>query len=115
MAYFAELDENNIVLRVLSISNDDVNDPAPNDQAGQAFLESLGLSGRWKQTSYNNKIRKQFAGIGYTYDETADVFIAPQPFPSWTLDDQHDWQPPKPKPDQGLWQWNESTLEWVQL
>lgn len=114
MAYFAELDENHIVLRVISVSNDYVSDPAPNDQAGQAFLESIGLIGHWKQTSFNNKIRKQFAGIGYTYDETADVFIAPQPFSSWTLDDEHDWQPPTPKPKDGFWVWDESTLQWIE-
>jgi hypothetical protein len=65
-----------------------------------------------KRTSYNNKIRKQYAGIGFTYDASADVFVAPQPFPSWTLDSNHDWQPPTPKPE-GQHYWKESTLQWV--
>lgn len=69
-----------------------------------------------KRTSYNNNIRKQFAGIGYTYDADADVFVAPQPFPSWTLDDNHDWQPPVPYPDDGgKYVWNETTQQWVAI
>ena len=67
-----------------------------------------------KRTSYNNRIRKQFAGIGYVYNSTADVFIAPQPFESWTLDSNHDWQAPTAKPDDGkMYAWNETQLEWV--
>ena len=66
-----------------------------------------------KRTSYNNKIRKQYAGIGFTYDPVADVFIAPQPFPSWTLDSNHDWQPPIPYPNDGLmYAWNEDDQDW---
>ena len=67
-----------------------------------------------KRTSYNHKIRKQYAGIGYTYDANADVFIAPQPYPSWSLDDDFDWQPPTPKPD-GFYYWDESTLNWIEI
>jgi hypothetical protein len=67
-----------------------------------------------KRTSYNHKIRKQFAGIGYKYDSEADVFIAPQPFLSWTLDENYDWQPPKPKPD-GLHYWDEELGDWIEL
>lgn len=114
MAYFAELDDNNVVIQVIAISNNDAPDPAPNDQAGQQFIASLGITGRWLQTSFNHRIRKQYAGIGFTYDPTADVFVAPQPFPSWLLDSNHDWQPPFPYPtDGGLYQWNETNLEWV--
>ena len=115
MAYFARLDETNTVLEVLAVSNNDAPDPAPNDQAGNDFLNSLGLVGRWIQTSFNHRIRKQYAGIGYTYDEIADVFIAPQPFPSWTLDDNHDWQPPVPYPVDGNYRWDETTLNWVSV
>lgn len=107
MAHWAELDENNIVLRVTVGSNDD-----PDEGYGW-LIENLG--GRWVQTSYNHNFRKQYAGIGYTYDEQADVFVAPQPFPSWSLDGNHDWQPPVPMPEDGYWQWDEGSLSWVEV
>jgi len=108
MAHFAQVDSNNKVLRVLVVSNDD-------EHRGQEFLaEDLGLGGTWIQTSYNNNIRKQYAGIGFSYDETADVFIAPSPFPSWQLDGNHDWQPPTPRPD-GDFYWDEDTQTWQEL
>jgi len=69
-----------------------------------------------KRTSYNatNGYRKQYAGVGFTYDPVADVFIAPQPYPSWTLDENNDWQPPSAKPDDELeYRWSEEDLEWV--
>lgn len=115
MAYFAELDDNNIVIRVLAVSDNDAPDPAPNDQAGHNFLNSLGLTGRWIQTSFNGNIRKQFAGPGHTYDADADVFIAPAPFPSWQLDENYDWQPPVPYPTdtEVKHRWDETTLNWV--
>ena len=114
MAYFAELNDANVVLRVVAVSDSDAPDPAPNDDAGNQFLNSIGLTGRWIQTSFNHRIRKQYAGIGYTYDPIADVFIAPQPFPSWTLDDNHDWQPPTPRPTDGdLYKWDETNQKWV--
>lgn len=106
MAHFAEIDENNIVKQVLVV-------PDQEEHRGQDFLANdLGLGGTWIQTSYNHKIRKQYAGIGFKYDADADVFIAPQPFPSWTLDDNHDWQPPVPRPEDGFWLWNEEELAW---
>jgi len=108
MAHFAQVDSNNKVLRVLVVSNDD-------EHRGQEFLaEDLGLGGTWIQTSYNNNIRKQYAGIGFSYNETADVFIAPSPFPSWQLDGNHDWQPPTPRPD-GNFYWDEDTGQWVEI
>jgi len=67
-----------------------------------------------KRTSYNNKIRKQYCGVGYTYDSLNDVFIQPKPYPSWTLDDNFDWQPPTPRPV-GLYRWDESILNWVEI
>lgn len=88
MAHFAQLNEENVVIQVVSVSNDDVPDPAPNDETGQNFLHSLGLGGRWLQTSYNNRIRKNYAGIGYTYDLERDAFIPPKPGDDWTLDEQ---------------------------
>ena len=107
MAHFAEIDENGTVLRVLVVGNDQ-------EYRGQDFLANdLGLGGTWVQTSYSNKIRKQFAGIGYKYDADADVFIVPKPFDSWTLDDNHDWQAPVAKPDdENLYTWNEESQEW---
>jgi hypothetical protein len=105
MSHWAEIDENNIVLRVTVGSN---NEP---DEGYEWLINNLG--GTWIKTSYNNNIRKQFAGIGYKYDATADVFIAPQPYPSWTLDENFDWQAPTPMPnDEGIYNWNESTLSW---
>lgn len=109
MAHFAEIDENNIVKRVLVVDNS-------LEHKGADFLANdLGLGGTWIQTSYNHKIRKQFAGIGFTYDPIADVFIAPKPFPSWTLDENFDWQPPTLRPEQGHWIWNENELFWVDV
>ena len=109
MAHFAEIDSNNIVVRVLVVPNEQ-------EHRGQDFLATdLGLGGVWIQTSYNNRIRKQYAGVGYTYNPTADVFISPQPYPSWILDDNHDWQAPTPKPVDANWStyWDEGTLSWV--
>ena len=68
-----------------------------------------------KRTSYNSNIRKRYAGIGYTYDLVADVFLSPQPYPSWSLDADHDWQPPTPMPTEGLWFWNEEELTWKEV
>ena len=107
MAHFAEIDSNQVVKQVLVV-------PDQQEHRGQEYLANdLGLGGTWIQTSYNNNIRKQYAGIGYTYDEVADVFITPQPFPSWSLDENHDWQAPKPKPEDDLmYVWNEEKLDW---
>ena len=105
MSYFALLNEKNIVVDVLRGRQED-------DGKEQELSERTGQT--YKQTSFNNRIRKQFAGIGYTYDETADVFIAPQPFPSWTLDAQHDWQPPTPRPEGLGWIWSEENQQWEQ-
>jgi len=107
MAHFAEIDENGIVKQVLVVSDQE-------EHRGQDFLaDDLGLGGTWIQTSYNHRIRKQYAGIGFKYDADADVFIAPQPFPSWTLDNNHDWQAPTPMPNDGaFYLWNEEELTW---
>ena len=116
MAYFAELDDNNTVLRVLSISNDVAPDPAPNDEAGRQYLASIGLAGNWIQTSFHGNIRGHYAAIGDTYDATLDIFVAPQPFPSWTMTNDGWWQPPITFPnDGGRWSWDESTLSWVSV
>jgi hypothetical protein len=118
VAYFAQLNENSVVLQVIAISNADAPDPAPehSEPLGQTFIASLGLEGVWRQTSYNATFRAHYAGTGYTYDAAADVFYAPQPFPSWTLDDQWNWQPPTPYPDDGgMYAWDENTLMWVEV
>ena len=105
MSHFAEISDN-IVQRVIVVhDNEEAN--------GAQFCHDL-LGGTWIQCSYNNRIRKQFPGQGYTYNSTADVFIAPQPYPSWTLDSNHDWQPPTPKPD-GDFYWSEEELAWVAI
>lgn len=109
MAHFAEIDENNVVKRVLVVDNS-------LEHRGADFLANdLGLGGIWIQTSYNNNFRKQYAGIGYTYDVANDVFIAPQPYPSWLLDQNFDWQAPKPMPIEGFWRWDEPSLNWVEV
>lgn len=118
MAYFAEIDSQGTVLRVISVSNSDAPDPAPNNSepAGRAFIaDALGMPGEWRQTSYHGNFRKQYCGPGYRYDPDADVFISPQPYPSWTLDANYDWQPPTPMPSQGRWSWDEPTLSWVEV
>lgn len=108
MSHFAELDENNVVLRVLVGDNN-----MPNE-GYDWFVENLG--GTWVQTSYNGTIRKNFAGIGYTYDEERDAFIPPKPFDSWTLNETTClWQSPVPYPQDGrIYMWDEETLAWVE-
>lgn len=119
MAHFAQVDSSGLVLDVIVIDNSDAPDPAPthSEPLGQGFIaDTLGLPGEWRQTSYSGSFRKQYAGIGWRYDATADVFVAPQPFPSWTLDANHDWQPPTPMPSEGgPWRWDEGTLSWVEV
>ena len=111
MAHYAFLDSNNIVTEVIVGRNEDevVNGVSDWEEWYGNFCGQV-----CKRTSYNNNIRKQYAGIGYSYDPVADVFVTPQPFPSWSLDSNHDWQPPIPRPlDDGLWAWNEDTQEWT--
>jgi hypothetical protein len=116
MAHFAKLDSNNIVENVIVISNEVLEDSEGNEveQLGIDFCKSLyGENTNWVQTSYNSNIRKQYAEIGFEYDSTNDVFIVPQPFASWTLDLNYDWQPPTPYPsDNKTYSWNEETLSW---
>jgi hypothetical protein len=108
MSHFAELDENNIVLRVLVGNND-----LPNE-GYDWFIENLG--GRWVQTSYSANFRKNFAGIGYFYNENLDAFIPPQPYMSWALNQETClWEPPVPRPEDGkIYNWNEETLTWIE-
>jgi hypothetical protein len=101
MSHFAEL-KDGVVQRVIVAEQDFINSGA------------VGDSFNWVQTSYNNYFRKQFGGVGYNYNASADVFVQPQPYPSWTLDENHDWQPPTPKPG-GRHTWNEETQAWDQI
>lgn len=116
MAHFAELNENNIVLRVIVINNDIITNENNEEieQLGIDFCKSLyGQNTNWVQTSYNNNLRKIFASIGDTYDPLNDIFIQPQPFASWTLNSEFNWEPPTPHPGDGeSYMWNEETQSW---
>ena len=116
MAHFAKLDKNNEVIEVVVITNEMLqNDNGDEvEQLGINFCQTLfGQNTNWKQTSFNGNIRKQYAGIGMTYDSTNDVFILPSPFASWTLDENFDWQAPISYPTDGkTYSWNEDTLSW---
>jgi len=120
MAHFAELDSTNNVIGVQVVVNEVItdNDGNEQEQLGINFLtQHNGGVGWYKQTSYNGNFRKNYAGIGYTYDPTRDAFIAPQPFPSWTLvEDTCQWDAPVAKPDDGeLYQWNRDINNWSKL
>ena len=108
MAHWAELDENNIVIRVTVGDNNDPN----GDEGYQWLLDNLG--GTWIKTSYNGNIRKNFAGVLYYFDEARDAFIAPKPYDSWVLDEETcQWQAPVPYPTDGLmYEWNEENINW---
>ena len=117
MAHFAELDENNLVTRVLVVDNKDITkeDGTEDENLGINLLQNL-FGGYWKQTSYNNNFRKNYAGIGYQFDQTRDAFIAPKPFPSWVLnEDTCRWDAPVPYPDDDkmCYIWNEPTMSWI--
>jgi len=119
MAHFAQLDQNNIVFRVIVVANSDITVNGQESEAkGIAFCQSLfGPNTRWVQTSYTGKMRKRYAGVGYSFDEQRDAFIPPQPYPSWTLDPETcDWVAPIPMPNDGDWyMWDESTQSWVKV
>ena len=122
MAHFAEIDQNNIVTRVLVVDNSEENN-------GQVFLaETLGLGGTWIKTSYNTfggvhanggtPLRKNYAGIGYTYDSSRDAFIPPKPYASWILnEDTCLWDAPTPMPVQEgkIFKWVEEDLNWQEI
>jgi len=117
MAHFALIDGTSTVLQVIVVSNETLNNlPFPESESlGVAFCESLFGSGtNWKQTSYNSNFRKNYAGIGFTYDAALDAFIAPQPFPSWLLNSSTcQWESPVPYPiDGGYYVWDETTISW---
>jgi hypothetical protein len=118
MAHFAKLNENNVVTDVVVVNNIEmlVSDGSESETMGIAFLiRWSGGYSNWKQTSYNGKIRKNYAGIGYKYDAQRDAFIPPQPFPSWTLnEDTCLWDAPVAMPTDGqVYGWDEASLSWV--
>jgi len=122
MAHFAEIDANNIVVRVIVVSNADTSDASgvEKEHIGAAFCERL-LGGVWKQTSYNGNFRKNYAGIGYSYDANRNAFIPPKPFNSWVLNETTcTWDSPVPMPEDAgtgdppkRYMWDEETVNWV--
>lgn len=120
MAHFAQINENNVVIQVLVTDNNDPN----GDEGYQWLVDNLG--GTWLKTSYNTlegkhlqggePFRKNFAGVGFTYDETLDAFIPPKPFESWVLDEETcTWHAPVPYPEDVNWyDWDESVVNWIQ-
>jgi hypothetical protein len=118
MAHFAEIGLNNTVMRVIVVGNDDCKDQFGNESEviGAKFCNNL-FGGVWLQTSYNGNMRKNYAGIGYTYDSTRDAFIAPKPYASWILDETScQWQAPTAMPIDGkMYSWDESTVSWIEV
>ena len=117
MAYFAKLNSNNIVEKVISINNSVITDTngAEQEQLGINFINQLyNTNDNWKQTSYNNNIRKNYAGIGYSYDQQRDAFIGPKPYNSWVLNESTcNWDAPVARPDDNnMYKWNEEILNW---
>ena len=126
MAHFAQLDENNIVTQVIVVSNEDIQDAngVEVEEVGVAFCKNLlGADTNWKQTSYNNNMRVRYAGIGYTYNETLDAFIPPQPYPSWVLNEETaNWESPlgaapelteEENEARSFYRWDEDGGDWV--
>jgi len=118
MAHFAKIGLNNIVTDVLVVANRETMDAQGNEQEsiGVEFLKTLTGHATWVQTSYNGNIRKNYAGVGYTYDSQRDAFIPPQPYPSWTLiEETCNWLSPVPYPTDGkIYQWDEATTNWIE-
>ena len=120
MAHFAELDSNNKVLRVVRGCNQDIanNGGEQSEQAAEYFKTVCPLSEngvKWVQTSYGRNFRKNYAGIGFSYDSIKDIFLPPKPYPSWILDVNNNWQAPVPDPNDNFKQyiWNEQEQNWV--
>ena len=123
MAHYALIDSNNIVVNMITGVDENVTQVdtdgtivGGSSEAWEQFYENQywhsGLT--CKRTSYNNNIRKQYAGVGFAYDAVKDQFVAPQPYASWLLDANNDWQAPTPKPE-GNYYWNEESLSWLAI
>ena len=119
MAHFAELDENNVVTRVIVVANEELLvDGIESEAKGIEFCKSLfGNDTNWAQTSYNATMRKNYAGSGYSFDLERDAFITPKPFASWVLDEETcNWDAPVAHPeDDKFYNWDEDTLSWVEV
>lgn len=118
MAHFAELDLDNVVKRVIVVSNDVLKDSQGEEKEnlGILYCQQL-LGGIWKQTSYNSSFRKNYAGVGFLYDASRDAFIAPKPYPSWVLiETTCQWESPVPYPSDGRqYRWDEATISWIEV
>lgn len=118
MAHFAQLDENSTVLQVIVVNNNELLDEngQESEAKGVSFCHGL-LGGNWVQTSYNGNIRKNYAGVGFTYDSQRDAFISPQPFASWILNETTcRWESPVPYPQDGKkYSWDEQTTSWIEV
>ena len=119
MAHFAQLDDNNMVLQVIVVHNNEClgDNGNESESVGIAFCQSLFPGTRWRQTSYNGNIRKNYAGIGYQYNPTLDAFVPPTPYPSWVLNEVTcQWAAPVAYPtDTKTYKWDEATLSWVEI
>jgi|TARA_B100000902_G_scaffold57801_1_gene64779 hypothetical protein len=115
MAHFAKINNNNTVTEVIVVNNKVLlnSDGTESEQKGKDFLNNLLGENNWVKTSFNNKVRKQFARVGCTYDLANDIFISPKPFDSWILDSNFDWKAPIDYPDnEQEYYWNEETQTW---
>ena len=118
MAHFAQLDKNNLVIQVIVVNNNECKDTDGNESeaVGVAFCQSLFPETIWKQTSYNGNIRKNYAGVGYTYDANIDAFVPPKPYASWVLNDAAQWEAPVAMPDDGqMYSWDENAQTWAKV
>jgi len=120
MAHFAKLDENNVVLEVHVVHNNELLDENGQESEAKGVQFLVAWSGghaNWKQTSYNKSFRKNYAGIGFTYDAVRDAFLYPKPYPSWILNENTcAWEAPIPQPQNGLMMnWDENTQQWIEV
>lgn len=116
MAHFAQIDNNGTVLRVLAVADAEClcDEGTESEHVGCQFCASH-FGGDWVQTSYTGRIRKRFAGVGFTYDAAMDSFIPPKPYPSWVLDESTcDWVAPVQRPSGGPFRWDEQAMAWVE-
>lgn len=117
MAHFAKLDENNTVTQVIVVANEELMvNGVESEQKGVDFCRAL-FGGVWKQTSYNGKFRKNYAGVGFSYDAARDAFVPPKPWASWVLNETTClWEPPVPRPSDGkIHAWDEPTQQWIEV
>jgi len=112
MAHYAFIDDDGLVVEVITgVDENETVNGITGTEGWEAFYATQRPGLQCRRTSYHGNIRGRYAGIGYRYDEDLDMFVAPQPYPSWTLDDSGDWQPPVPMPE-GMWMWNETEQQW---